>query len=420
MRRLFSIFTLVVGVLGAQVFPSSITLGANAPSGVTSVSTTRVGNKGNSTYYYWVIANYNIGSGQFSPYSLVLGGPDSLSSSNYIQVQWTPTSGVLNYDILRTTTPYIPVPCTCAVVTGLSTVFNTWNDQSNSLSSYTYVQAPNATATFTLDNSNYTAARVNLDKALNLPLLGQFTIAGLPSATLNDGRVAVVTNGASTSDCTVGSGSSWALCIAKSGVWTALGGSGGGGISGLTPNVIPKALTPTTIGDSSITDDGTTVSTPEGIATGSTPPSVTAGTGGVWGFHEGTSPSVCAASGVDCLYSDSASHSLKVSNNNGSFYSIPQLVGTGTATLRTSTISSATCATVVTVAATGVVSTDSIFWNPNASIKAVTGYTPTTSGGLSIAAYPTANNVNFDVCNWTSGSITPGAVTLNFTVVGIR
>jgi hypothetical protein len=69
------------------------------------------------------------------------------------------------------------------------------------------------------------------------------------------------------------------------------------------------------------------------------------------------------------------------------------------------------------VSATGAASTDSIIWNPNASIKAVTGYTPSTSGGLSIAAYPTGGYVNFDVCNWTSGAIAPGAVTLNWRVV---
>lgn len=90
---------------------------------------------------------------------------------------------------------------------------------------------------------------------------------------------------------------------------------------------------------------------------------------------------------------------------------------TGTSALGTSTITSGSCATVVTTSATGVASTDAISWTPNASIKAVTGYTPSTNGGLSISAYPTSNNVNFDVCNWTGSTITPGAVTLNWTVV---
>jgi hypothetical protein len=91
-------------------------------------------------------------------------------------------------------------------------------------------------------------------------------------------------------------------------------------------------------------------------------------------------------------------------------------IASGTAVLGTSAISSGACATVVTVSATGVASTDVIQFTPNASIKAVTGYAPVTTGGLSITDYPTANNVNFDVCNWSGGSITPGAVTLNWRV----
>lgn len=96
---------------------------------------------------------------------------------------------------------------------------------------------------------------------------------------------------------------------------------------------------------------------------------------------------------------------------------LTQTIASGTATLGTTAIASAACATVVTVAATGVTTTDTISWTPNASIKAVTGYAPSTSGGLSIAAYPTSGDVNFDVCNWSAASITPGAVTLNWRVV---
>ena len=91
-------------------------------------------------------------------------------------------------------------------------------------------------------------------------------------------------------------------------------------------------------------------------------------------------------------------------------------IAAGTASLGTTAISSATCATVVTVTATNVLSTDAIIWTPNSSLKAITGYVPATTGGLTIAAYPTAGNVNFDVCNWTASSITPGAVTLNWRV----
>jgi hypothetical protein len=91
-------------------------------------------------------------------------------------------------------------------------------------------------------------------------------------------------------------------------------------------------------------------------------------------------------------------------------------VATGTIALATSSISAGSCATVQTATATGAVSsTDNFYFNPNASIKAVTGYTP--AGTLKITAYLTTDTINFDVCNQDpTNSVTPGAVTLRFTV----
>lgn len=91
-------------------------------------------------------------------------------------------------------------------------------------------------------------------------------------------------------------------------------------------------------------------------------------------------------------------------------------IASGTAALRTTAITSATCATVVTVSAPGVLTTDVIQYGPSADPSGVTGYAPSASGSLYIWAYPTANNVNFKQCNNTGGSITPGALTLNWSV----
>lgn len=96
---------------------------------------------------------------------------------------------------------------------------------------------------------------------------------------------------------------------------------------------------------------------------------------------------------------------------------IPQTVASGTSALGTGAISSATCATVVTTTATGTATTDTITAGFNSDPTGVTGYTPVTSGALTIFTYPSANNVNFKVCNLTSSSITPGAITLNWRVV---
>ena len=96
---------------------------------------------------------------------------------------------------------------------------------------------------------------------------------------------------------------------------------------------------------------------------------------------------------------------------------VPVIIAKGTITLGTSAISANTCASIVTVSATGVATTDVVNPGLNARISTVTGYTPSSTGALRIDVYPTANNVNAEVCNPTSSSITPGAVTLNFQVL---
>lgn len=91
-------------------------------------------------------------------------------------------------------------------------------------------------------------------------------------------------------------------------------------------------------------------------------------------------------------------------------------VASGTSALGTSAIGSAACATAVTTTATNTATTDVILWGFNGDPTAVTGYVPLVAGMLTIIAYPTANNVNFKVCNNTSSSVTPGAITLNWRV----
>jgi hypothetical protein len=100
---------------------------------------------------------------------------------------------------------------------------------------------------------------------------------------------------------------------------------------------------------------------------------------------------------------------------------ITQTIASGALALATSSINYGSCQTVTTgsvnsVAATGVALTDAIAFTPNGSIKAVTGFVPGTSGGLTVTGYPTSGYVNFDVCNWSGSPITPGAVTLNWRV----
>lgn len=95
---------------------------------------------------------------------------------------------------------------------------------------------------------------------------------------------------------------------------------------------------------------------------------------------------------------------------------VTQTIANGSAALGTSAISSGSCASPVTVSTSGVATSDVIQATFNSDPTSTVGYIPSTSGGLTIFVYPTANNVNFKVCNSTTSSITPGAVTVNFRV----
>lgn len=96
---------------------------------------------------------------------------------------------------------------------------------------------------------------------------------------------------------------------------------------------------------------------------------------------------------------------------------IPRFVASGAKTLATSAITSGTCTSAQTDTATGTLTTDAITVSFNGDPTAVTGYVPVTTGMLTIIYYPTADAVNFKVCNLTASDITPGAVTINWRVV---
>jgi hypothetical protein len=88
------------------------------------------------------------------------------------------------------------------------------------------------------------------------------------------------------------------------------------------------------------------------------------------------------------------------------------LIANTTITVGTTAIGANTCTSNATATMTGAATTSTFTFTPNASVTGVTGWGST--GGLVIAAYPTANTLNYSVCNQTGASITPGAsVTFN-------
>lgn len=95
---------------------------------------------------------------------------------------------------------------------------------------------------------------------------------------------------------------------------------------------------------------------------------------------------------------------------------LTQTIASGAKALATGAISSGTCTTAQTDTATGALTSDAVGANFSADPTAVTGYMPSTNGMLAIIPWVTTNTINFKVCNNTSASITPGAVTVNWRI----
>jgi hypothetical protein len=104
-----------------------------------------------------------------------------------------------------------------------------------------------------------------------------------------------------------------------------------------------------------------------------------------------------------------------VNSGTGNITRVPTVIAVGSKTLNTTTVSSSACGTAQTATATGTVTTDMIVTSFSGDPTAITGYTAPNM--LTIIPYPTADTVNFKVCNNTAAGITPGAVTLNWQVV---
>ncbi len=122
--------------------------------------------------------------------------------------------------------------------------------------------------------------------------------------------------------------------------------------------------------------------------------------------------------GADVCYGDSTAHAEKCSYDNGTFLKTPQIFAAGQTALGTGAIASGACAASVTVAASGATTKSVVHWSLASDPNGVTGYAGSTTGAvLQIYAFPTAGNVSFRVCNNTSSTIKPGAMSVNWDVI---
>jgi dihydrodipicolinate synthase/N-acetylneuraminate lyase len=86
------------------------------------------------------------------------------------------------------------------------------------------------------------------------------------------------------------------------------------------------------------------------------------------------------------------------------------VIASGTSTLTSGAVTSNTCQTAVTTAATGVATTDAIEW----SYATAPG---SADALMHVSPYVTSGNVNFTRCNATSASQTGTAIVINWRVI---
>jgi len=145
MKKLLSIFAILLAstVAFAQPPPavtaSQVTIPAPYLPAVIDKSVSLVGNPGPAKYCYWIVANYTLGNAAPSFAGCIRNGPNTLTSSNYDVINYTPPIGATSADVLRTSMGDAGPPpsgaCNCAVATGDTS--GSVNDQSNTLNSYT-------------------------------------------------------------------------------------------------------------------------------------------------------------------------------------------------------------------------------------------------------------------------------------------
>lgn len=193
---------------------TNINLAANAPSPVSYATASLVGSQlpGGRQFFYWVVAKYPIGNAiPYGP-AAVFNVPTTLTVSNYVRISWTPVSGATGYDVLRTTSSQLPNGTSnIAVATDLTST--SYDNSSETISSYTVTSASGATASWTLDNQTYT---LPVTKFSSDPIVPSMIGTSLPAT-------CVVGQKFFKTDATAGS--NLYLCTATN-TWTQLSGGG--------------------------------------------------------------------------------------------------------------------------------------------------------------------------------------------------
>lgn len=162
LTTLVLLLALACSALAQQGSPvQTLPFTASPPLGVATANCSISGTAGQTTYYYWVVAQYAVGSiAPTAPSCIVTNAPNSLSGSNFVVINWNAASSAssLTYAVLRSTTATFPGTATDAVTA--STTSLTQNDQSASLSAYTFTNAPPVSLSLQINNRDYSTPAI--------------------------------------------------------------------------------------------------------------------------------------------------------------------------------------------------------------------------------------------------------------------
>lgn len=179
MKKLLLALTLSVGLLAQTPTPPGdrLILTVPTPQGPSSVTAGPVGltPTGAVTYYYFVVAILPSGkSAPSAPVAVYNMGP--VGSAGFItQLNWTAVPFATGYDVLRTTTPYLPSP-TCVNCQVKNNIATTSATDTIAVSGVNYTTTGlgsfgASVETLNVTNTQYADARVNSSLPLVVPKL---------------------------------------------------------------------------------------------------------------------------------------------------------------------------------------------------------------------------------------------------------
>ena len=168
MKKLIVSLMMVTGV-GLAQFKQLDLIGFN-PTPVTAGLANVVGQSGNTTYCYWIIARYPAGNA-IPYYPIIIStAPDTLSGSNYVKLSWPSMVGVTGWDVLRTNSITLPSGTnSIALATGLTAATLSYSNVNSTFSSYTVQGTPSVVGTEILDAVNYPSPRYVFDYPIQAP-----------------------------------------------------------------------------------------------------------------------------------------------------------------------------------------------------------------------------------------------------------